>query len=121
MFKNSRRLWNVRAIPRRVILYGARPVMLLPSKRTSPEFGSYTPVITLKTVDLPAPLGPMMLTTSPWSTLMSSSDRALRPPNESESLSSSKRATCLDHLDASSPEQSVGPRVHHHDQDHTEQ
>ena len=32
MFRNSRSVWNVRAIPRRVIWCGSRPLMLEPAK-----------------------------------------------------------------------------------------
>ena len=57
---------------------------------TSPALGSYTPVITLKTVVLPAPFGPMTLTTSRSRTCRSTSDRARSPPNDRESWSSSR-------------------------------
>src|SRR5262249_34513811 len=54
---------------------------------TSPELGPYTPVITLKTVVLPAPLGPIRLTISPSSTSTSSPESARSPPNDSERCS----------------------------------
>ena len=37
MFRNSRSVWNVRAIPRRVISCGSRPSRLSPAKRMSPR------------------------------------------------------------------------------------
>ena len=40
MLRKSRSVWNVRAMPRCVILCGARPAMFSPSKRISPESGS---------------------------------------------------------------------------------
>jgi hypothetical protein len=40
MFRNSRSVWNVRAIPRFVIACGARPAMFLPSKTISPASGA---------------------------------------------------------------------------------
>ena len=88
MFRNSRRLWNVRAIPIRAMLCGTSPAIDFPAKRTSPALGSYTPVITLKTVVLPAPFGPMRLTISPSRTCRSSSESARRPPKDSERLCS---------------------------------
>ena len=39
MFRKRRRVWNVRATPRFVILWGAIPTMLSPSNRMSPESG----------------------------------------------------------------------------------
>ncbi len=41
------------------------PPMFLPLKRTVPPLGASTPVSTLMSVDLPAPLGPMIDTNSP--------------------------------------------------------
>ena len=63
--------------------------MLSPANRTSPAVGAYTPVMTLNTEVLPAPFGPITLTTSRSSTLSSSSVSAFRPPNASDNLSSS--------------------------------
>ena len=37
MFRNSRSVWNVRAIPRFVIWCGSRPSRLSPAKRMSPR------------------------------------------------------------------------------------
>ena len=39
MFRNSRRVWKVRAMPLRVILFGGRPTIDSPSKRMSPSSG----------------------------------------------------------------------------------
>jgi hypothetical protein len=55
----SRMFWKVRAIPRRVMRPQRSPAIDAPSNSTSPEVGVYTPVMTLKTVVLPAPLGPI--------------------------------------------------------------
>ncbi len=44
---------------------GARRVMSFPRKRIAPEVARRWPVSRLKTVDLPAPLGPMMPRISP--------------------------------------------------------
>ena len=43
---------------------GRMPVMLRPLSVTEPSVGVYTPVIMLKAVVLPAPLGPMSATIS---------------------------------------------------------
>src|SRR5712691_1106532 len=45
------------------------------------------PVITLKTVVLPAPFGPITLTISPSPTCSSRSDSASRPPNDRDTRS----------------------------------
>src|SRR5512140_2958287 len=45
-----------------------------------PSVGAFMPVITLKTVVLPAPLGPIRPTISPSSMETSSFDTAVRPP-----------------------------------------
>ena len=51
--------WNVRPIPSRARWWGLRRVMSRPSSSTRPELGPSRPVTTLKSVVLPAPLGPM--------------------------------------------------------------
>ena len=40
MFRKSRSVWKVRAMPLRVILFGARPTIDSPSKRISPCSGA---------------------------------------------------------------------------------
>jgi transcription-repair coupling factor (superfamily II helicase) len=55
---NASRRWKVRAMPSRARRYGRRPVTSSPSSRTRPPLGVCSPVITLKSVVLPAPLGP---------------------------------------------------------------
>ena len=40
MFKKRRSVWKVRAMPRRVILFGAKPTIDSPSKRISPCSGA---------------------------------------------------------------------------------
>src|SRR5579862_4139909 len=136
MFGNSRRLWKVLAMPSRAIRCGACPAIDRPANRTSPELGWYTPVITLNTVVLPAPLGPMRLTISRSSTSRSSSASAWSPPKCSERRSRFKMGLAdsgrisgtaliagprsLRDLDPARPEETLGPGVHHHDQDRTE-
>ena len=51
--------WNVRPIPTRARRCGLAYVMSWPSITTRPVAGACSPVMTLKSVVLPAPLGPM--------------------------------------------------------------
>src|ERR1051325_7640247 len=48
--------------------------------RTRPFVGSWSPVMTLNSVVLPAPLGPMSPVTRPGSAVSSTSCRAITPP-----------------------------------------
>src|SRR5262245_53168898 len=57
------------------------PVMISPANTMVPASGRSTLVIRLKTVDLPAPLGPMMARISPGSTVISTSSTATSAPN----------------------------------------
>src|SRR5947208_16735767 len=68
-------IWNVLATPRRLMISGDRPVMSSPRKRTRPAVGAWSPVITLKSVDLPTPFGPLTEQISPGRT---SDDTPLR-------------------------------------------
>ncbi len=52
--------WNEREMPRRATACGASPPIGAPSKRMRPDVGASWPVMTLNSVVLPAPLGPMM-------------------------------------------------------------
>ena len=60
--------WNERARPSRQIVCGGCPVMSRPLKPTRPESGARCPVMTLNSVVLPAPLGPITAEISPGST-----------------------------------------------------
>ena len=57
--------WKLRAIPRRARRTGPMPLMSRSLNNTVPALGRSAPVSTLISVDLPAPLGPMMETNSP--------------------------------------------------------
>ena len=78
---NTRPSWNVRAMPRPASLSGEKPVIGLPSK---PDLAARravsSPVTRLNRVVLPAPFGPMMLTSSPLARSRSMSSTAVRPP-----------------------------------------
>src|SRR3954447_6332404 len=124
MFRKRRSVWKVRAIPRAVIWCASRPTMLRPSKRMSPESGRYRPVMRLKSVVLPAPLGPITLTISPSSTCRSSSEMTCRPPKSIDTLRSSRmggRALTSDDLHACGPEETLRAQVHQADQKRAEQ
>ena len=71
MLGNRWTVWKVLAMPSFVIWFGVNPTRLCSPKTMSPPSGAYSPVITLKTVLLPAPFGPMMLRISPRSTTKS--------------------------------------------------
>src|ERR1700675_5034435 len=58
-------IWNVLAIPRRLITSGARPVTSSPRNHTWPAVGACRPETTLNSVDFPAPLGPITEKTCP--------------------------------------------------------
>ena len=97
--------WKVLATPSLVILSGVRTFTSLyfpsflplyrffilpcgwfstitsPFNATAPFVGAYTPVITLKAVVLPAPLGPMRPMISPLFTSRLRSSTATTPPN----------------------------------------
>ena len=61
-------VWNTRATPIWLIWYGFLPVSTWPSNTTAPRVGARRPMMTLSSVDLPAPLGPMMAWVLPSST-----------------------------------------------------
>src|SRR5690606_25605025 len=58
-------IWNVRPMPSRVRWCGPSAVMSRPRNKTVPADGLSCPVSRLKSVVLPAPLGPMTLRISP--------------------------------------------------------
>ena len=61
--------------------------MSSPSKIMRPELGRRNPLIRLKNVVLPAPLGPMMARNSPGSTVIDTSLTAMRLPKCLDTLS----------------------------------
>ena len=58
-------IWNVRAMPIATRSCGGSAVMSWPSNRMRPDVGGKKPLIRLKNVVLPAPLGPMTARSSP--------------------------------------------------------
>src|SRR6267142_631267 len=88
--RNSAVAWNVRAMPRRQISDGRSPEIRSRLKRISPAVRGMTPVIRLKAVLLPAPLGPMRPWIEPGATVMERSATACRPPKRRETPRSSR-------------------------------
>src|SRR6476659_1688448 len=66
--------------------------MARPSKRTWPALGASKPVMTLNSVVLPAPLGPMRPVIRPASAPSDTSSTARLPPNRTTMLSTSSSA-----------------------------
>src|SRR5687767_8720784 len=87
---NSVAAWKVRAIPRRQISDGRSPDTRAPLNRISPEDSGSTPVTRLKTVLLPAPLGPMTPWIVPGVTVIERSVTACRPPKRLLTFRSSR-------------------------------
>ena len=87
-------IWKERPIPFRMIRWGSIPVIGSPSNTTSPESGLSSPVMTLKSVDFPAPFGPMTARISPFATERETSWSARRPPNDFTTLRTSRRTIC---------------------------
>ncbi len=77
-------------MPRRLIASGARPLISRPPKRTRPAVGAWMPVTTLKSVDLPAPFGPITEKTSPSRTVRLTSVSAASAPKLRETASTSR-------------------------------
>src|SRR5215472_16890049 len=72
------------------ILFGFIPVITRLARRISPTSGRLKPQITLSSVVLPAPLGPMMPTISPARNVAETRSRARTPPNEIETPSTAR-------------------------------
>src|SRR5574344_520812 len=73
--------WNVLAIPSLQTLSAGVPVISFPSKKTFPLVGVSRPVMLLKSVVFPAPLGPISPVIIFFSTKKSTLFTAMTPPN----------------------------------------
>src|SRR5262245_33824359 len=80
-------IWYERAIAFRETVWGGRPAMSSPSNTIRPLVGRSTPVRQLKSVDLPAPLGPMIPRISPEGTASDTLLSAASPPKRTVSAS----------------------------------
>ena len=74
-------------MPSRKIAADDIPVISQPLKKIWPEEGAIAPVIRLKNVVLPAPLGPMMDRISPFATRKLTPLTAARPPKRRDRFS----------------------------------
>ena len=83
--------WNVRTMPARATLCGAKPVMSRPSSITVPACGAMAPATRLNRVVFPAPLGPMMPRMLPSCTSKETSSTAFSPWNARLTLRTSSR------------------------------
>src|SRR5262245_50820192 len=72
--------WKVRAILSRARWWGASVVMSRPSQRMRQRGGALIPLMQLKMLVLPAPLGPMIAKKSPAGTSRLTPARAATPP-----------------------------------------
>ena len=84
--EKSSTFWNVRAMPRCTTRYVGVRKSDCPSKTRSPDCGLYNRVITLNSVVLPAPFGPIRPTISPGAASTETSSSATIPPK--------RRVTC---------------------------
>src|SRR5229473_626389 len=82
-------------MPWRTISGGDRPAISTPSSRMWPESGLSAPVIKLKNVLFPAPLGPITAVSEPSAKLNVISSAALTPPNDFESALTSSMLAAL--------------------------
>ena len=85
-------IWKVRAMPRQTRRAGSSCVMSSSSNTMRPAVGVRKPLIRLKNVVLPAPLGPITARSSPGSTVIETSSTATRLPNWRETFSTSQQA-----------------------------
>jgi hypothetical protein len=74
--------WKERAMPRCATRCAGVPVILRLSKKMSPDVGANVPVSRLKSVVLPAPLGPMIECSVPASTPSVTRSTALSAPKD---------------------------------------
>src|SRR5262245_33583461 len=72
--------WKARTTPRREITWGGRLVMSWSLKVTDPASAGKNPVTTLKKLDFPAPLGPMIAWSRPGCTSRSTPSTARSEP-----------------------------------------
>ena len=86
-----RTTWNVRAMPSAQRAAAGSAVTSAPSKTTVPLDAGSEPAITLNSVDLPAPFGPIRPTISPCATLIDTSSLATRPPNQRDMCRTSSK------------------------------
>src|SRR5438445_4930120 len=92
MVGNRLRSCGTCTMPRARIARGLRPASDSPRNRTVPMVGRRRPLMTRRTVDLPAPFGPTMQVRMPSSMLRSTPCRMTPPPYPALTPTSSRRA-----------------------------
>jgi len=88
---NTSVIWKVRAMPRHTRRAGNSAEISSPSKMMRPELCFRKPLMVLKNVVLPAPLGPMIARNSPGSTVIEILLTATRLPKSLETFSTFNR------------------------------
>ena len=78
---SDRAVWNVRPRPARTIRCGGRRSMRSPASSMRPSSGRRKPEMQWKSVDFPAPLGPMSAVIEPASTTRDARSTARTPAN----------------------------------------
>ena len=87
--------WKVRAMPSRARRCGRLPRRSTPSRTTRPAVSACRPVMTLNSVVLPAPFGPISPVTWPGLDVEVDPARATTPPKRTSALATSSRVPRL--------------------------
>src|SRR5215472_18576736 len=95
MSANGRGTWYVRPMPSLLRAAGSSLVTARPAKRTSPAPGARSPEMRPNRLVLPAPFGPTIPTTAPWSTVSDRSSAMTTWPNRFVTRSSSSRGLVI--------------------------
>src|SRR6266478_8468759 len=115
--------WKVLTTPFRATMCGASPEMRSDRNRTSPLVGFRNDAISLNSVDLPAPFGPITERISPSCTARLTSLTATSPPNRFDSpamVSSSPTASAPPLRRRTQAQETIGQNQHQRNQDRRE-
>src|SRR5438445_11020561 len=113
--------WNERAMPRRATPCGGVPAMSRPSKTIRPDVGASCPLSKLKSVVLPAPLGPMTECSEPSSTANVTALTATRAPKDFVSRSVLTRGMTPRLVSGPCIDDPAAKKHHHDDEGYAEQ
>src|SRR5882762_10342223 len=109
-------IWNVRPIPLRATVCGARPNTDWPSSSIAPRSGLMNPVARLNTVVLPAPFGPMSAVIEPRATSNVAPSTARSPPKDLTRSRTAKMVSATEHHLLALAENALRPERHDEDQ-----